>query len=569
MRGAQELEPRSRILTLMALVLGAYLVLLGRLGYWQVFRHSDMARLAAAYHDDTITLSAVRGNILDRNGALLVTNTPVFSIFASPDQISAGERQDIAARLAPVLGLSAADIQVKLAANRKFVYLARRVTALVARQLDGLKLPGIGKIAETQRAYVDGGVAGTSLAANLLGFANDEGTGNYGVEGYYNKLLHGQDGFEATVRDLANRPIVLSDRKRLDPINGAALQLSLDGTIQVVAERALADGVQKYQAESGSLIIMEPATGRIVAWADVPSYDANEFATTSTAQFIDPIVSNLYEPGSVMKVMTLAGALDVHAITPDTRFNETGVAVVGGVAIRNWDNKAHGNVTMTQVLQNSLNVGAIKVQQMEGADRFYQYLQRFGIGSRTGVDVAAETAAPLRDLAKWKPIELATASFGQGVDATAIEMLAAVNVAANGGNLVWPHVVDQVIDSNGSRHPVQPRVVRQVISAKAAQQMQQMMVGVVEHGSGFAARIDGFKNRIAGKTGTASIPENGSYAKDQTIGSFVGFLPADHPQFIMMVITRKPRVLFEGAYVAAPIWKTVASALITQWQIAP
>ena len=569
MRGAQELEPRSRILTLMALVLGAYLVLLGRLGYWQVFRHSDMARLAAAYHDDTITLSAVRGNILDRNGALLVTNTPVFSIFASPDQISAAERQDIATRLAPVLGLSAADIQVKLAANRKFVYLARRVTALVARQLDGLKLPGIGKIAETQRAYVDGGVAGTSLAANLLGFANDEGTGNYGVEGYYNKLLHGQDGFEATVRDLANRPIVLSDRQRRDPINGAALQLSLDGTIQVVAERALADGVQKYQAESGSLIIMEPATGRIVAWADVPSYDANEFATTSTAQFIDPIVSNLYEPGSVMKVMTLAGALDVHAITPDTRFNETGVAVVGGVAIRNWDNKAHGNVTMTQVLQNSLNVGAIKVQQMEGADRFYQYLQRFGIGSRTGVDVAAETAAPLRDLAKWKPIELATASFGQGVDATPIEMLAAVNVAANGGNLVWPHVVDQVIDSNGTRHPVQPRVVRQVISAKAAQQMQQMMVGVVEHGSGFAARIDGFKNRIAGKTGTASIPENGSYAKDQTIGSFVGFLPADHPQFIMMVITRKPRVLFEGAYVAAPIWKTVASALITQWQIAP
>ena len=569
MRGAQELEPRSRILTLMALVLSAYLVLLGRLTYWQVWRHSDMARLAAAYHDDTITLPAVRGNILDRNGALLVTNTPVFSIFASPDLISAAERQDIAARLAPVLQLTAADIQVKLATNRKFVYLARRVPASVAHQLDNLKLPGIGKVAETQRAYVDGGVAGTSLAANLLGFANDEGTGNYGVEGYYNKVLHGQDGFEATVRDLANRPIVLSDRQRRDPVNGATLQLSLDGTIQVVAERALADGVQRYQAESGSLIIMEPATGRIVAWADVPSYNANEFATTPTAQFIDPIVSNLYEPGSVMKVMTLSGALDVHAITPDTRFNETGVAVVGGVAIRNWDNKAHGNVTMTQVLQNSLNVGAIKAQQMEGAGHFYQYLQRFGIGSRTGVDVAAETGAPLRDLAKWKPVELATASFGQGVDATAIEMLAAVNVAATGGNLVWPHVVDQVIDRNGTRHPVQPRVIRQVVSAKTAQQMQQMMVGVVEHGSGFAARIDGFKNRIAGKTGTASIPENGSYAKDQTIGSFVGFMPADHPQFIMLVITRKPKVLFEGAYVAAPIWKTVASALITQWQIAP
>ncbi|HEY4844476.1 MAG TPA: penicillin-binding protein 2 [Candidatus Dormibacteraeota bacterium] len=569
MRGTQELEPRSRILTLMALILSAYLVLLGRLTYWQVWRHADMSRLAAAYHDDTITLPAVRGNILDRNGALLVTNTPVFSIFASPDQISAAERQDIAARVGPVLQLSAADIDTKLATTRKFVYLARRVPASVAQQLDNLRLPGIGKIAETQRAYVDGGVPGTSLAANLLGFANNEGTGNYGIEGYYNKVLHGQDGFEATVRDLANRPIVLSDRQRRDPVNGATLQLSLDGTIQVVAERALADGVQKYQAQSGSLIIMEPATGRIVAWADVPSYNANQFATTPTAQFIDPIVSNLYEPGSVMKVVTLSGALDVHAITPDTRFNETGVAVVGGVAIRNWDNRAHGNVTMTQVLENSLNVGAVKAQQMEGAGSFYQSLQRFGIGSLTGVDVAAETSEPLRDLAKWKPVELATASFGQGVDATAIEMLAAVNVAATGGNLVWPHVVDQVIDSNGTRHPVQPRVIRQVVSAKTALQMQQMMVGVVEHGSGFAARIDGFKNRIAGKTGTASIPENGKYLPDQTIGSFVGFLPADHPQFIMLVITRKPQVLFEGAYVAAPIWKTVASALITQWQIAP
>jgi cell division protein FtsI (penicillin-binding protein 3) len=567
--GVHGLEPRGRILTLMALILSAYLVLLGRLVYWQVWRHGDMVQLAAAYHDDTITLPAVRGNILDRNGSMLVTNTPVFSIFASPDLITAAERPKLADRLAPILQIPADEIVAKLDTTRQFVYLARRVPAAIAQQLDNLRLPGIGKIAETQRAYVDGGVPGTSIAANLLGFANDEGNGNYGIEGYYDKTLAGRDGFEATVRDLANRPIVLSDRQRQEPVDGMTLQLSLDGTIQVVAERALADGVQKYQAESGSLIIMEPATGRIVAWADVPSYNANEFAATPASALKDPIVSDLYEPGSVMKVMTLSGALDCKAITPDYRFNETGTAVVGGYAIHNWDGKAHGMVTMTQVLQNSLNVGAIKAEQLEGAANFYKYLQRFGIGSTTGIDVAGETAAPLADLSRWKASQLATASFGQGVSATAIEMLAAVNVVATGGNLVWPHVVDQVIDSKGVRHPVQPRVVRQVISAKTATQMQQMMVSVVEHGSGFAARIDGFKNQIAGKTGTASIPENGSYAKDQTIGSFVGFLPAGHPQFIMLVITRKPKVLFEGAYVAAPIWKSVASALVTQWQIAP
>ena len=569
MRGVQELEPRGRILTLMALMLSAYLVLLGRLAYWQVLRHGDMSRLAAVYHDDTITLPAVRGDILDRNGALLVTNTPVFSIFASPDQISGADRQKIADQLAPVLDLPPDDIMSKLATTRKFVYLARRMPAAVAQQLDKLRLPGIGKIAETQRSYVDGGVPGTTLAANLLGFANDQGVGNYGVEGFYDRTLHGQDGFEATVRDLANQPIVLSDRQRRDPVNGMTLQLSLDSTIQVVAERALADGVQKYQAESGSLIIMEPTTGRIVAWADVPSYNANNFATTPTDQFRDPIVSDLYEPGSVMKVVTLSGSLETHAITPDYRFNETGTAVVGGYAIHNWDGRAHGMVTMTQVLENSLNVGAIKAEQLEGAANFYQYLQKFGIGTTTGIDLAGETSAPLADLSKWKSSQLATASFGQGIDATAIEMLSAIDVVATGGNLVWPHVVDAMIDDKGVRHPVQPRVVRQVISAKTALQMQQMMVGVVEHGSGFAAKIDGFKNRIAGKTGTASIPENGGYSKDQTIGSFVGFVPADHPQFIMLVITRKPKILFEGAYVAAPIWKTVASALITQWQIAP
>ena len=569
MRASPDLEPRGRILTLMGVVMAAYLVLFGRLVYWQAWRHADMIQLAASYHNDTLTLPAVRGRIVDRNGALLASNTPVFSIFASPDQINAKDRQMIGDQLGPLLGLTSDDVIAKLATTRKFVYIARRVPEAIARQLDTMQLPGIGKIAETQRTYVDGAMPGTTLAANLLGFTNDAGTGNYGLEGYYDRILAGQAGFEATVRDLANRPIILSDRQRRDPVNGMTLQLSLDSTIQVVAERALADGLQKYQAESASLMIMEPSTGRIVAWADVPTYNANQFASTDTAQFVDPNVSSLYEPGSVMKVATLAGALDDHAITPDYRFNETGTAVVGGFAIHNWDNRAHGMVTMTQVLENSLNVGAIRAQQLEGTDRFFQYLQRFGIGSKTGIDLAGETAAPLGDFARWKTSELATASFGQGIDATPIEMLTAVNAIATGGNLVWPHVVDAVIDGQGVSHPVHTRVVRQVISPHAAQQMQQMMVSVVEHGSGFAARIDGFKNLIAGKTGTASIPENGGYSKTDTIGSFIGFLPTDHPRFIMMVVVRKPQVLYEGAYVAAPIFKTVASALITQWQIAP
>jgi cell division protein FtsI/penicillin-binding protein 2 len=177
--------------------------------------------------------------------------------------------------------------------------------------------------------------------------------------------------------------------------------------------------------------------------------------------------------------------------------------------------------------------------------------------------------ATLGVYSSWRPVELATASFGQGVDVTPIQMLGAINVIASGGDLVWPHVVDQVIDARGLAHPVEPKVIRHVLTPTTVSEMRQMMVGVVEHGSGYAARIDGFRGKIAGKTGTANIPENGAYPPGEVIGSFVGFVPVDHPQFTMLVIVRKPKILFEGAYVAAPIWKTVASALITQWNIAP
>jgi stage V sporulation protein D (sporulation-specific penicillin-binding protein) len=566
---ARELEPRARIVALLGLMLLADLVLFGRLAYWQAVRHADLSALAAAYHDDHIVLPAVRGRILDVDGNLLVTNTPVYDVFASPDQIPAEQRTREAAALAPVLQMDRADVLQRLSSLKKFVYLKRRVSAGVAQQLDGLQLAGVGKIEETQRTYVDGGLPGTSLAANLLGFVTVDGQGNYGIEGYYNRLLAGQDGFESTVRDLTNRPIVLSDRQRRDPINGVTLQLGIDSAIQVVAERALADGVRKYQAESGSVIVMNSKTGEVVAWADVPTYDANQFGVTDGTLFRDPIVSDLYEPGSVMKVVTLSGALDDHAITPDYRFYESGVAQVGGYAIRNWDDRAHGWVTMTYVLEQSLNVGAIKAQQLEGAQKFYTYLQRFGIGTRTGIDVQGEANATLGDLSSWKSVDMATASFGQGIDVTPIQMVTAVNTIATGGELVWPHVVDQIIDPHGHVQTVTPHVVRQVISPAAAAQMKQMMIGVVEHGSGFAARIDGFRGHIAGKTGTASVPENGHYAADQTIGSFVGFLPAENPQFTMLVIVRKPKILFEGAYVAAPIWKAIATAMITRWNIAP
>ena len=339
-----------------------------------------------------------------------------------------------------------------------------------------MRLPGIGLEADVRRSYLASTdpAAPTdprSLAANLLGFVNDGGTGQYGLEQYYDALLKGHDGYESTLKTGANETIVLSDVKKVLPQDGTSLQLGLDSQVQFFAEKALADGVKKTGAESGSVIIMEPSTGNIIAWADYPTYDANNFGGSDAKLFTDPVVSSLYEPGSVMKVVTLAGGLQSGAITPDYTFNETGSVEVGGYNIQDWDHKAHGNVDMSKVLALSLNVGAVKVQQLEGADNFYKFLNLFGIGRSTGIDVAGEVNQPLKPVKSYYASELATAAFGQGVVVTPIQMLTAINTVAAGGRYLRPRAVTSEILPDGSRKDLPPDPGTPVLDAVAEAQM--------------------------------------------------------------------------------------------------
>ncbi|GAC1335461.1 MAG: hypothetical protein NVSMB17_18410 [Candidatus Dormibacteria bacterium] len=391
------------------------------------------------------------------------------------------------------------------------------------------------------------------------------------MEQFFDSDRRGTVGVQAPHKPGAALGIPRGDRTRVPARNGDDLVLALDSQVQFLAEKALAAGVKRTGSESGTVLVMEPATGNVVAWANYPTYNANQFASVDARLFTDPAVSGLYEPGSLMKVLTLSGGVDSGAITPDYMFNETGVVNVGGYSIRNWDFKAHGNISMTRVLELSLNVGAVKVMQLEGPDTFYRYRDGFGIGRRTGVDVANEVAAPLPALKSTYPSELATMSFGQGIAVTPIEMISALNVVANNGRLVRPRVAMQRRRADGTTVdlPVDPG--SQVITPVTAQKMREMMVSVVEHGSGTTARIDGWKGRIAGKTGTANIPENGKYT-DKTIASFAGFMPADHPRFTMVVIMRKPQgsnYQQEGTAAAAPTWKEIAQQLLMQWQVTP
>jgi cell division protein FtsI/penicillin-binding protein 2 len=332
--------------------------------------------------------------------------------------------------------------------------------------------------------------------------------------------------------------------------------------------------VQRYHAESGSVLIMDPTTGGIVAWADYPTYNANDFVHTDTALFKDNVASYVYEPGSVMKVVTLAGAINSGAIAPDTVINDPGFLNVGGYRISDWDHRNHGNVSYTYVLEHSLNVGAMKAMQAEGHDNFYKYLQGFGLTQPSGIDVAGETCLLPAAADKLADSQYATAAFGQGIDTNMVQMLAAVNVIANGGKYAPPHVMERV----GTRiNPLLLQPQRQVITPETAAKMTAMMESVVQHGSsGTFSRIKGFELDQAGKTGTSQIPVNGQYTQD-VWASFVGFLPAQHPRFTMLVVIRKPHVdgsdrdwtLNDGYFTAAPVWRTIAQAMVVNWHITP
>ncbi|MHB1894337.1 MAG: peptidoglycan D,D-transpeptidase FtsI family protein [Candidatus Dormibacteria bacterium] len=567
-------DPRRRMAMLLALLLVGIFGLGTRLVELQIRQGPALAAAAVSQQVQQVSIPATRGLIVDSQGQVLAGNVPTYDVFAAPKQIPATQRVRDAARLAPVLNLPANQILQLLSKPLDFEYLAKGQPARVDTQLQQLDLTGIGAIQGETRSYGPGPVPNTSLAANVLGFVNANGQGQYGLEGYYNSVLAGHPGTESVIQDLQGNPVVLSSAPQQPAVNGRNLQTSLNATIQATLEKDLAAEVQKVNASSGTMIVMNVHTGGIVAWADYPSYNANNYASEPVKLFTDAGVASLYEPGSVGKVLTFAGALNRHVITPTQTFDETGQVTVQGWTIRDWDLKAHGVISMNWVLEDSLNVGAVHIQQWEGARPFYQNMQAFGIGHPTGIDLAGASNQPLPAFSQLQPIQLATASFGQGYVTTPIQMLAAVNAVANGGVWVQPHVVSAITGGGQPTITIKPKT-RRVISAATAQTLTQMMVGVVDvtGGSGYAARIwPAWKGEIAGKTGTSSVSNGHGVYGNNTIDSFTEFFPASNPQFSMLCIIRDPQVppaQREGAYDAAPTSKPVTQQLINTFKLQP
>lgn len=554
-----------RIWFVFAVFTAVFFLIVSKLFYWQVIMAGKLQSEAASQYFLEFTLPPTRGSILAQDKSPLAMNTPAFLAYAEPKHI--GDVQAFSAIVSGILGLDGKKLVSDLSDSMKFwAPLARKIDPSTVAKLQAAKLTGLGFEKEAKRFYPE-----ASMAATMLGFVGSDTNGNdqgyFGLEGYYDRELRGREGALRIEKDAKGNPILVGEVSRLDPEDGRSLILWLDRTIQRIAERRLIEGIQTYGAKSGTVTIMDPTSGGILAMASYPSYDPSKFTQYSDSVYKNPVVSSLYEPGSTFKVLVMSAALEEKLVTPMTTMNEDGPVTIGEYSIKTWNEKYHGTITMTNILEYSSNVGMVFVGRKLGKDTFLSYIRAFGVGTPTGIDLEEESSPELRADRDWREIDLATASFGQGIAVTPIQMVRAVSALASGGSLMEPHVVREIVDTNGRSVEIKPKKVRQVISSSTAHIITEMMVSAVDNGEAKWAKPAGY--RIAGKTGTAQIPVAGHYDQNKTIASFVGFAPADNPRFVMLVTLQEPSTSPWGSETAAPLFFNIAKDLFVYWGIPP
>lgn len=541
--------------------------LIMRLGYWQIIEHTYFVGVAEQRHHREITLSPTRGSIFDRNNHLLAVDTTQYIVDVSPEMLD--DPAETAERLYRLLnisntGVSREQFLEKLSGDLQYYPLTRMASKQAGETLQEWNIKGITITPRSKRAYPE-----KQLAAHLLGFVNDNNDGFYGIEGYYDKFLKGVAGKRTGALNDEGQTIPMGNFQYVPPVPGSDLFLSIDRTIQQMVEDELAQAIDRYGAEKGTVIILQPKTGAILALANWPTYNPNDFSATEDNRFINPAVSEPYEPGSVFKAITMVSALDDRIISPGTTIFDSGSIEVGGQVIYNADRQAHGTVDMTTVLAKSLNVGSVRVAQMLGEEKFYNYVRRFGFGRLIEVDLNNENPGTVLTPfdTYWYDSALATNSFGQGIAVTPIQMITAMGAIANNGLLMKPYVVQKIVSHDTQRViPIQPEVIRRTVSADAANVLTQMLVTALETEES-PALIPGY--RVAGKTGTAQIPIPGGYHPTLTITSFAGYFPADNPQAVILVILHKPKTSQWGTQTAAPTFRRIGERLATLMSIPP
>lgn len=517
-------------------------VLIARLFMLQIVQHQLYASLASRQQRAVAEVAGERGRIFakDKEGRLipLALNKVQKNLIASPKDIK--NPDEVALVLAKELRLDQAEVAKKLSRQEDpYEVIAKRVEETTVKKLEELKFPGLFFEEEKRRVYPHG-----TLAAHLIGFASKEEDveeGRYGLERFYERELSGKRGFLEGAKDAAGFFITLGRRIIRPPENGADLILTVDYNIQLKTEEVLAGTRERWGAAAGGALVLEPSTGKILALAASPSFDPNFFSReTDYSRFLNPLVESVYELGSVLKPVTMAGGLNEGVVRPTSTYEDKGEVRLDGYTIRNYDGKARGVQTMTQVLEKSLNTGAVYVARLLGEERQLDYFTRFGFGAKTDVDLSGEVPGDLSNLQPGREVEFATASYGQGIAVTPLQLASAIAAIANGGRLMQPYVIDTIGDDSGGEERRAPLMKRRVISEETAETLTKILVSVVRNGLENRAGVKGYF--VAAKTGTAQIPRHDAPGyTDAVMHTFVGYAPAFSPRFLTLLFLQDPK----------------------------
>ena len=544
-------RPRSKAVFLLFLVFLIFCI--ARLFFIQFFRSAYLAGIANKQHNLFVELEPLRGIIYDTNLKPQTINIPVDSLFASANAIQDKDKEALIRQLPHILNINQAYLRDRLYRKKSFIWLARKITPEQSQAIKRLNIKGLGFLRESKRSYPN-----SYLASHIIGFAGLDNTGLEGTEIYYDKYLKGETGWALFLRDARQKNLGPLEEKMVLPKDGYDVVLTIDEAIQYIAERELDKVFKTYHARGASIIIMDPHTGAILALANRPTYDLNEHSKVNKDQIRNRAICDLFEPGSVFKIVTLSAALEEKKVDEEDKFFcENGSYRVSSHTLH--DHQPHGWLTFRQVIEESSNIGTTKVAQVLGPDIISRYIKLFGFGSKSNIDLPGEITGITKEPRQWSKISIAAIPIGQEVGVTTLQLVSAVSVIANGGQLMKPYIVSETRDKQGETiKKFSPVMIRKVISLDTAARVKKILTGVVEEGTGKLAKVPGFT--AAGKTGTAQkLEPNGTYSHNKFVASFIGFAPAEDPVIAIAVTVDEPHPYYFGGVVAAPVFKNVAS----------
>lgn len=550
---------KTRLVFIFSFLFLALLCLLLRLGFLQIFKSSGFQSIAQSQSRSTIEMPPVRGRIVDRQGRELALDVRLDSLYAVSRDIK--DKSRLADRLSRILSTDRSFLLEKLSRDKLFVWLARKISDAKSEAIMRLKESGLGFVKESMRVYPKG-----DTACQLVGFTDIDNEGLEGIEVNYDSFLKGVPGWRMVQKDAKQRELISKELEMVPPVDGYNVHLTIDEVIQTLTDQELANTCKRFNAKGGSVIVMDPKTGDILAMSNYPAFDLNNAKKSSAEVRRNRAITDLFEPGSVFKVFTLSAILEEKAARLDDKFDcENGAWAVAGKVLH--DHKGYGVMSLREIIEKSSNIGTVKAAMRLGAQKFYKTVHAFGFGQRTGIPLAGEVNGILPNPKHWSRSSIINLPIGQGVAMTPVQLAAGVSAVANNGLWMRPRIVSYIDDQEGRViKSFDVEEVRQVISKETALQVRSVLEGVVERGTGKKAAVPGFK--AGGKTGTAQkLLPDGTYSHDQFIASFVGFVPYDEPKVLIAISIDEPHPVYYGGEVAAPAFSKIAGGVLAYWRI--